>query len=431
MKLTVRKTLSILTVPVLALALSAGAASAASLKSDLHPDHDRRTPVVVFPAFHFTRLLVTVHNQTVDPRCPGSGSFEDWYLNDHPSTVFSQVCQDEMLTLTLDPDASKPISRRFANPRGVDVLVKSFGRTESAPFYEPLYQFLEAHGYRRNQDIRVAGYDSRLTPDVDDFLPRTIALIESTYYANHETPVHLVGHSNGPLYAQYLLTHTSQAWKDKFIHGFTPFAGNWPGQGLFYAVNFTGFNVLGFTFPENTANALSSARMYQSHPSTYMSSSDPDIFRDQEIVVDDLRSGRLYTPRDFKKLFRDAGLPVAGELARAYVGFVKFDKPSAFPNVDVYAEKGSGIDTSVGLKLQGLTTGQVFPFKDLSLYINRDGDVNQEDLTNDSIEVWETMACFHFELNDNHGIDHFSLPGNSQVLQRLLAHLQRPKSNCS
>jgi lysophospholipase-3 len=57
--------------------------------------------------------------------------------------------------------------------------------------------------------------------------------------------------------------------------------------------------------------------------------------------------------------------------------------------------------------------------------------VNQEDLTNDSIEVWQTMRCFHFELNDNPGIDHFSLPGNNQVLQRLLAHLQRPRSNCS
>ena len=29
-----------------------------------------RTPVVLFPAFHLTKLLVTVRNQTVAPECP-------------------------------------------------------------------------------------------------------------------------------------------------------------------------------------------------------------------------------------------------------------------------------------------------------------------------------------------------------------------------
>ena len=59
-------------------------------------------------------------------------------------------------------------------------------------------------------DIRVAGYDSRLTPDIGDFLERTKRLIEDTYRDNGNQPVHLAGHSNGPLYAQYLLTHTSR-----------------------------------------------------------------------------------------------------------------------------------------------------------------------------------------------------------------------------
>jgi lecithin-cholesterol acyltransferase len=35
-----------------------------------------------------------------------------------------------------------------------------------------------------------------------------------------------------------------QAWKDKHIHGFTPLAGNWPGQGLLYAVFFTGLDTV-------------------------------------------------------------------------------------------------------------------------------------------------------------------------------------------
>ncbi|TFV32656.1 hypothetical protein E4K10_23250 [Streptomyces sp. T1317-0309] len=76
-----------------------------------------------------------------------------------------------------------------------------YGRTDSAPFYEPFYRALEAHGHRRNTDIRVAGYDSRLTPDMGGFLERTRELIEKTCRDNGNRPVHLVAHSNGPLYA--------------------------------------------------------------------------------------------------------------------------------------------------------------------------------------------------------------------------------------
>ena len=54
------------------------------------------TPVVVFPAFHFTILEVKVKHQSVFPECPTSGQFEDWFLNPNPSPEFSQVCRDPM-----------------------------------------------------------------------------------------------------------------------------------------------------------------------------------------------------------------------------------------------------------------------------------------------------------------------------------------------
>ena len=153
-----------------------------------------------------------------------------------PASEFSQACQDKLLTLVYgrDPQKSVALERqsgpKMSEQRGVQVVIADYGKTESS-FYEPLYVFLEEAGYVRNVNIRVAGYDFRLTPDMGGFMERTVALIEETYRENHNTPVHLVGHSNGPLYAQYLLTHTSQQWKNKYIHGFTPIAGNWPGQG--------------------------------------------------------------------------------------------------------------------------------------------------------------------------------------------------------
>jgi lysophospholipase-3 len=387
------------------------------------------TPIVLFPAFHFTRLLVTVRNQTVSPDCPRSGTFEDWFMNPNPSTTFPQVCRDELLTLQYDPNPAKPMPLRFSNQRGVAVDFIDYGTTQSAPFYEPMYSALEAAGYVRNVSMRVAGYDARLTPDLGGFLPRTQKLIEDTYRDNGNQPVHLVGHSNGPLYAQYLLTHTRPEWKSKYIHGFTPIAGNFPGQGSLYSILFTGLNIIDFSYPATPANAVSSARMYLTAPSSYMSAGDPRIFDHQEVVVANAATGKTYTPADYASLFQDAGLPWVRDIADYYIGFVKFHDPAHFPNVDVYAEKGSGIPTVVGAQLANLSVGQVLD-PNTATFFTRDGDINQEDLTNNAVGAWSAMPCYHFSLTDNPGVDHFSLPSNAGVLSRLIANAAKPRSAC-
>src|SRR4051794_17126907 len=106
-----------------------------------------RTPVVLFPGYTLNKVSVTVHDQTVAPDCPRSGTFEDWFGNDHPSTTFSQVCRDRLETLRYVADPRKPMPRRFAFQRGVSARLPAYGRTASAPLYEPLYKALEAAGY--------------------------------------------------------------------------------------------------------------------------------------------------------------------------------------------------------------------------------------------------------------------------------------------
>jgi lecithin-cholesterol acyltransferase len=93
------------------------------------------------------------------------------------------------------------------------------------------------------------------------------------------------------------------------------------------------------------------------------------------------------------------------------------------------AEKGSGVDTLVGLGLADLTVGQLVT--DPTEFFTRDGDIDQEDITNDAVSVWGSMDCFHFSLTDNPGVNHFELPSNPSVLSRLIDAAATPRSHCT
>ena len=135
-----------------------------------------------------------------------------------------------------------------------------------------------------------------------------------------------------------------------------------------------------------------------------------------------------YTPADFRRLFDDAGLHRVNAIASHYIGFVRFADPAAFPDVDVYAERGSGIETAVGATLPNLNVGQVVDAS--TPFFTRDGDVNQEDITNVAVRAWRAMPCFRFSLTNNPGVDHFSLPSDPHVLGRLIVRLARERSHC-
>ena len=66
-----RKLLGVLVGIAVAAVLFAPSAAKASLE---RPNASARTPVVMFPAYFFTTLKITVHQQTVAPECPSSGS---------------------------------------------------------------------------------------------------------------------------------------------------------------------------------------------------------------------------------------------------------------------------------------------------------------------------------------------------------------------
>ena len=110
-----------------------------------------------------------------------------------------------------------------------------------------------------------------------------------------------------------------------------------------------------------------------------------------------------------------------------YIGFVRFRTARYFPDVDVTAEKGSGIATVVGAVLPSFKVGQLVK---PSALLERSGDINQEDITNNAVTVWKAMRCYRFTLTDNPGVNHFALPVNRKVLARLVADVRRPRSRC-
>jgi lecithin-cholesterol acyltransferase len=392
------------------------------------PAAPARTPVVFFPGYGTTVMRVTVRNQTSVKGCAHSGTFQDG-IPANAGTTFDQLCRDRLLTPRWTRDARLPWPRRFSLPPGVEVTIPHFGQPASAPIYAGFYTALESAGYTPGVNLVVAGYDFRLTPDLGGFLRRAVHLIERTWRRNSRHPVRLVGHSNGPLYVQYLLTHVSAKWKRRYIQGFTNIAGNLPGQGATWTWVFTGVEIpSGFAFPTTTATARSSARLIQLSPSTWMSSSDPAAFGRREVMVRNRAAGRHYTPADTDRLLHDAGLDSIKPLVHHYLGFVKFADRRDFPNVDVAAEKGSGLPTQVGIVLPSLRPGQVAGSQ--PTFINLPGDSNQEFITNDAVRVWRKMRCFRFRLTDNPGVSHLGLVTDRGVIARLLADLRRPRSRC-
>ncbi len=386
--------------------------------------------MVFFPGYGTTRLVVTVTNQRGLPDCPRNGSFEDVFTISGAAGPFSQVCRDKLLTLNYDRSTSRPMPERFSRPLGVKVGLANFGKVSSAPAYADFFARLAATGYQPNRDLRVAGYNFRLTPDMDGFLVRTRNLIEATYRSNGGQRVRLVGHSNGSAYAQYLLTHVCPAWKKKYLQGFTTIAGNFPGQGSFYSKLFIGMNLSLWPFPTTQANAASSARLLASSPSTYLTAANPRYFGRGEVVVRDSSTNRSYTPRDFPALLARMGIGWAQPIADYYLGFVRFAAPRYFPGVDTTAERGSGLSTPVGLVVPSLASGQVLSVS-VDSFLLRTGDGDQEDTTNLAVGVWRRMPCHRFRLLDNPGVSHSGLPTNEKVVSRLLNDLARRPSTCA
>ena len=193
---------------------------------------------------------------------------------------------------------------------------------------------------------------------------------------------------------------------------------------------FTGAEVPSvFSYPTTVATARSSARLWARSPATWMSISDPAIFKNREVVIANQATGRSYTPANTVALLHAAGLDSIKGMVEHYLGFVRFKDPADFPDVDVTVEAGSAIPTETGIALPNLTRGQVVD-QSTAQYFTLPGDDNQEYITNNAVRIWRKMPCYRFRFDNNPGVGHLQLTYDPRVIRQLLADLRRPRAAC-
>ena len=151
--------------------------------------------------------------------------------------------------------------------------------------------------------------------------------------------------------------------------------------------------------PTTEATARSGAELLLSRsPSQLHERFDPRIFRSS--------SRRSLTDASTRQVVYPSGLSEALRLTPTSHGRSRSPTTTSgssssptrrrSPTWTVYAEKGSGIETAVRIGLDDLSVGQVVD--DSNPFFTRDGDVNQEDITNRRRARLGPTRCFHFSL---------------------------------
>ncbi|GAQ78646.1 lecithin-cholesterol acyltransferase [Klebsormidium nitens] len=384
-------------------------------------------PVIIFPGFSYSRLRITVNATFAAPDIPdcraSTPTTFDFFYGFDPATIpFSEECIFRMLE-PIYTNSSGALSNRFSPQPGVQVSLPYHGTTlclgalpNGTTEWDSLISQFKARGLRDGETLRVACYDWRASPNVDlipdqPLIPLVKSMIEDAYEKQNGTRVFLIGHSNGPVYAQHFLNQMDTAWKEKYVQGLIAYAGNWPGQGYFYSYFLAGLTIQ----PEYMGLNPATARSMATFPSTYSFAANPAIFTDENDIEIVRTSVRSYRVSDAKQLLIDAGYGTKElEFYDLFNGAVT---PNEWPGVNVHEFFGTNLKTEVGTVYSvpasiGLES---------SGSLTRLGDMNQEDIVNDStLELWQKAAAkaenCRFSATELDRVNHFQYLSQRTVI---------------
>ncbi|XP_029464725.1 phosphatidylcholine-sterol acyltransferase isoform X2 [Rhinatrema bivittatum] len=235
-------------------------------------------------------------------------------------------------------------TRRTSNAPGVDIRVPGFGKTFSveyldkgklAGYLHTLVQHLVNNGYVRDETVRAAPYDWRITPNEQkEYFHQLKDLIEEMK-ETYQRPVFLIGHSLGNLYLLYFLINQSQEWKDAHIKGFVSLGAPWGGAIKPLLVLMSGDNqgipmVSNIKIREEQRMTTSNSWMVPTNltwPESHVFISSPSY---------------NYTYRDYQKFFKDINFEEGWYMWEDTKDLLEGLPP---PGVEMYCIYGTGFPT--------------------------------------------------------------------------------------
>eukprot|EP00064_Thunnus_orientalis_P006451 superscaffoldBa00000670_g6469 len=304
-------------------------------------------------------------------------------------------------------------TRRSSNSPGVQVRVPGFGQTypiefldhnKLAGYFYTMVQHLVNVGYTRNETVRGAPYDWRLTPNEnEEYLIRLQDLVEEMY-DQYQQPVYLLGHSMGCHYVLYFLNHQPQAWKDKYIRGFISLAAPWGGAVKALRVMASGEND-GIPMISNI-KIREEQRMTTTNP--WMVPSEEAWSKDHVFIS---TPSFNYTHQDYQRFFTDINFEDGWHMwedTRNLTGDLQH------PGVEVWCMYGVGLPTVVTYIYD-----EEYPNADPVDFVYADGDDTVDSFSMGLCKRWVGQQEKPVHVTEFRGLPHLDIVFHEKVLNQI------------
>ncbi|XP_054632343.1 phosphatidylcholine-sterol acyltransferase [Dunckerocampus dactyliophorus] len=301
-------------------------------------------------------------------------------------------------------------ARRSFNSPGVQVRVPGFGQTypiefldnnNLAGYFHTMVQHLVNIGYTRNETVRGAPYDWRLTPDANaEYLMKLKDLVEQMYN-QHQQPVYLLGHSMGCHYVLYFLNSQPQSWKDKYIRGFISLAAPWGGAVKVLKVMASGDND-GIPMISNI-KIREEQRMTMTNP--WMLPTEKAWPKDHVFIS---TPNFNYTNQDYQRFFRDIHFEDGWYMWEDSKNLTAELHP---PGVEVWCMYGVGLPTPVTHIYD-----EEYPNADPIDFVYDDGDDTVDSLSMSLCKRWVGQQEKPVHVTEYRGLPHLDIVFHEKVL---------------
>ncbi|KAM8751288.1 phosphatidylcholine-sterol acyltransferase [Acanthopagrus schlegelii] len=301
-------------------------------------------------------------------------------------------------------------TRRSSNSPGVQVRVPGFGQTypiefldnnKLAGYFHTMVQHLVNMGYVRNETVRGAPYDWRLTPTENaEYFIKLKDLVEEMYN-QYQSPVYLLGHSMGCHYVLYFLNHQPQAWKDKYIRGFISLGAPWGGAVKTLRVLSSGEND-GIPMISNI-KIREEQRMTTTNP--WMLPSEAAWSKDHVFIS---TPSFNYTNQDYQRLFKDISFEDGWHMWEDSKNLTGDLQP---PGVEVWCMYGVGLPTAVTYIYD-----DEFPNVDPVDFVYADGDDTVDSNSMGLCKRWAGQQDKPVHITEYRGLAHLDIVFHEKVL---------------